>query len=149
MTISRAPIATNEPISRGLEDALKMENTSLEKLNMILPEVTDPEMRKKLVQHVEETKEQVQRISSRLQALGIQTTTEKAQAPPITFPRDDIKNVYAWKNFEIAHYEFLKNQSKLAGDDATKKIAEQNQKEEKKFAKDIQNLIPKMVERRL
>ncbi len=137
-----------------------MENTSLEKLNMILPEVTDPEMRKKLVQHVEETKEQVQRISSRLQALGIQTTTEKAQAPPITFPRapnatsemklrDDIKNVYAWKNFEIAHYEFLKNQSKLAGDDATKKIAEQNQKEEKKFAKDIQNLIPKMVERRL
>ena len=147
-----------DPIINGLQDAMRMENTSLEKLNMLLSEAKDPEMRKKLEHHIEETNEQIQRIQGRLQALGIQTTSEKAQAPPITFPgtlattpemklRDDVKNGYAWENFEIAHYEFLKNQSKQAKDDDTKKVAEDNQKEEKDFAKEIEDMIPKMVER--
>jgi ferritin-like metal-binding protein YciE len=149
----------NDPIITGLQNAMKMENTSLDKLNMLLNEVTDSKMRDKLQHHVEETNEQIQRIRGRLQALGITVTNEKAQAPPIEFAQtppnqtakimDDVKNGYAYENFEVAHYEFLKKQSDEMNDDDTKKVAEHNQKEEKDFVKEIEDLVPDMVKHKM
>ena len=146
-----------DTITMGLQEALRMENSSVEKLNMMIADAVDPKMRQKLQHHLDETNEQIQRITSRLQQLGIPATAEKASAPPIILEPGtptlssqeklmaEVKNGYAWENFEIAHYEFLKHQADNVDDKDTKKVAEHNQKEEKDFADDIEHLIPELV----
>ena len=150
----------NELIKIGLLDSLKIENTSMEKLQKLISETTNEKMKNRLQEHVQETNAQIQRITRRMQELGVSRTPEKVQAPDIMLPRsqvpmdggmdplktsDNVKNGYAWENFEIAHYEFLKEESDKLDDKDTKKVAEENQKEEKDFANDVKKMIPDLV----
>ncbi len=165
----------------GLQDSIEIETTSLEKLNKLLTEANDEKIRKRLQHHVEETNEQLHRISRRMQELNIPAPQQKAVAQDIELPRsgttntvtttnaaggtvttttgknlfepwrsnDFIKNGYAYENFEIAHYEFLKEESDRIGDHETKKVAEHNLKEEEDFVDEIKDMIPDIVKREL
>jgi ferritin-like metal-binding protein YciE len=155
----------NEDMIRiGLLDSLEIENASLEKLQKFISVTTDEKISSRIAKHLEETSSQIQRIKTRLSELGFSHVSEKAEAPEVQLSRsrvspeekivfdpevlklcDDVKNGFAWKNFEIAHYEFLKQQSDRAEDKDTKKIAEQNQKEEQAFADDLESMIPELV----
>jgi len=142
-------------INDGLQEALKMENTSVEKLNSMLTISTDLKMKEKLQQHLAETNTHIRKITQRLEMLGLSPTTEKANAPPITLKdgnvdivaklTNDVENELAWENFEIAHYEFLKQRADNLRDKDTKKVAEDNQKDEKRFAGEIEGLIRNLV----
>ena len=150
-----------------MTDSLKIENTSMEKLQKLISETIDSSMKKKLQHHVEETNEQIQRITKLMGEKGIDKTDERALAPEIEVPRgdipaeeivtgeqeikmaDNVKNGYAYENFEIAHYEILKNQADDANDKETKRMAEENLREEKEFVKEMGEMIPDLVRRQM
>jgi ferritin-like metal-binding protein YciE len=115
-----------------------------------------PEMRERLRQHVEESRQQQERVAQILDSLGTSPSTLKDIATSITgnmaaighaIMQDEVmKNTfanYAFEHFEIASYRALMEMAQAAGDTASPRLLEQSLNEEIRMAEWIeQNLSP-------
>src|SRR5947208_16389363 len=75
---SKNPIAI-----AGLSLALSYENAAVDRLDNRISESKVPEVREKIKRHLEQTKEQQERLKERIKTLGggIEPTSEKGQLP--------------------------------------------------------------------
>jgi ferritin-like metal-binding protein YciE len=69
-----------------LNIALAAENAAVERLHARIQQCLIPEAREKLIQHLEETREQKSRLASLIQKFGGQPTSERAQLPNYSPP---------------------------------------------------------------
>jgi ferritin-like metal-binding protein YciE len=73
----------NPIIAAGLNLALSYENATIDRLEKRISETIVPEVKEKLKQHLQNTKEQQDRLKQRIEAMGgfMQPTSEKGRLP--------------------------------------------------------------------
>lgn len=77
----RKPLQEKDRFLLYLNIALSVENAAVERLHARIQQCQLPHARERLVRHLEETREQKNRLVSLIQKLGGQATGERAQLP--------------------------------------------------------------------
>ena len=142
-----------------LQGAHAMEQNSKRMLDSLIATTDDPEARRDLEHHREETDRHERLLAERLQELGSNPSTGKdlAAISGAFFKglADQVRSDKAGKNardgyvvehFEIASYELLERLAKRAGDEATAELAKVNRKDEEAMAKKIEKNWDKFVD---
>jgi ferritin-like metal-binding protein YciE len=147
-------MAANDQLQQKLvdyiEDAHAMESNVLEMLESMIQTTSDPQIRRQLEHHKEETERHEQRLRERLEAVGSGTSARKETQSMIGALvkgfTDQVRGDKAGKNardgfvtehMEIAAYELLERLATRAGDTATADVARQNRADEQAMAEKI------------
>jgi ferritin-like metal-binding protein YciE len=143
-------------IKRYLEDAIAAERSFETQLRGMSKEGDQPEVQQLFVQHAEETRNQYERLTTRLEALGGSPSTFKSflanffgAAPkaaqvghePAEKASQDLMIAFAVENSEIAMYEALATSAEAAGDTVTAQLARDIQQEERRTAEKVWSLL--------
>lgn len=121
-----------------------------------------PELKKRIEQHIDETKSQADRIEKCIDRRGgdtsvmkdvAGTTTGMAQAMSGMFTGDEIVKGamadYTFEHFEIASYEAIKAAAEEVGDKETSKVCDEILREEKAMASWLADHLPDVTQRYL
>jgi ferritin-like metal-binding protein YciE len=148
---------STDVIKRYLEDAIAAEKSFETQLQGMAKEGDDPAAQAIFHQHAIETKNQYERLTARLEALGGSTSTAKSilahifGLSPKTAQLGHEKEerttqnliiAFAVENSELAMYESLISVAEAAGDTETATLARQIQSQEKATAEKVWSLIP-------
>lgn len=144
-------------IKRYLEDAIAAERSFEPQLQGFANDGDDPAAKAAFHQHALETRQQHERLTSRLEALGGSPSGAKSllahifglspKTAQIGHDKEErttqnLMMAYAVENSEIAMYESLAAVAEAAGDTQTADLARSIQAEEKTTAEKIWKLIP-------
>ncbi|HZS56831.1 MAG TPA: DUF892 family protein [Bryobacteraceae bacterium] len=144
-------------IKRYLQDAIAAEKSFETQLQGFAKEGDDATVKSAFHQHALETKQQYERLTARLEALGGSTSTAKSflahlfglspKTAQIGHEEEErttqnLMMAYAVENSEIAMYESLISVAEAAGDTETALLAREIQGEEKRTAQKIWILLP-------
>lgn len=135
-------------LSDWLRDAHAMEKQALTMMESLVKRLENyPDLRNRLKQHIEETRGQAQRLEGCLERLGTSTSAVKdatakmiatAQGLSGLFVTDEVVKghlaSYVFEHFEIASYRMLIAAADEAGDAETRRICEENLREEEAMA---------------
>ncbi len=146
-----------EVIKRYLEDAIAAEKSFETQLQGFANDGDDPAAKAAFHQHSLETRQQHERLTARLEALGGSPSGAKSllahifglspKTAQIGHEKEErttqnLITAYAVENSEIAMYESLAAVAEAAGDTQTADLARSIQAEEKTTAERIWKLIP-------
>lgn len=142
-----------------LRDTHAMEQNVSRMLDSMISTTTDAQIRDDLEHHKDETQQQIERLGSRLQALGEDTSTIKEAGAIVgalikgigDAARGDkagknARDGFVTEHLEIASYELLERLARRAGDEETAKIARQNRQEEEAMAQKIAGTWDKVID---
>ena len=144
-------------IKRYLEDAIAAEKSFETQLQGFAEEGDNPMAKAAFHQHALETKNQYERLTARLEALGGSPSTAKSllahifglspKTAQIGHEKEErttqnLMIAYAVENSEIAMYEALATVAEAAGDEVTESLARDIQAQEIATAKKIMQLLP-------
>jgi ferritin-like metal-binding protein YciE len=156
--------STKDIICRYLQDAIAAENSFESQLRSFAKEGEDPVVRQMFEQHAEETRLQIQRLTSRLTELGETPSGMKsfmahmfAFAPKTaSLGHEDAERqtqnlmaAFAVENSECAMYESLATVAEAVGDTSTAALARDIQQEEKRTADKVWSQIAMSARRSL
>lgn len=148
---------STDVIKRYLEDAIAAEKSFETQLQGFAKEGDDDAAKSAFHQHALETKQQYERLTARLEALGGSTSAAKSFLAHIfgLSPKtaqlghekeerttQNLMMAYAVENSEIAMYESLITVAEAAGDTETAALARSIQQEEQRTAEKVWNLLP-------
>jgi ferritin-like metal-binding protein YciE len=148
---------STDVIKRYLQDAIAAEKSFETQLQGFAKEGDDQAAKTAFHQHALETKQQYERLTARLEALGGSTSATKSFLAHIfgLSPKtaqlgheaeerttQNLMMAYAVENSEIAMYEALITVADAAGDTETATLARGIQQEEKRTADIVWSLIP-------
>jgi ferritin-like metal-binding protein YciE len=146
-----------EVIKRYLEDAIAAEKSFETQLQGFSKEGDDSAAQAVFHQHALETKQQYERLTARLEALGGSPSGAKSflahvfglspKAAQIGHEKEErttqnLMMAYAVENSEVAMYESLACSAEAAGDTETAALARQIQQQERATAEKVWKLIP-------
>ncbi len=149
--------SSTDVIKRYLEDAIAAEKSFETQLQGFAKEGDNAVAKAAFHQHALETKQQYERLTARLEALGGGASTTKSllahifglspKTAQIGHEKEErttqnLMIAYAVENSEIAMYEALATVAEAAGDTQTVTLARQIQAEEKATAEKVWKLIP-------
>jgi ferritin-like metal-binding protein YciE len=137
-----------ERLVQWMRDAHAMEKQAETMLKKEAQRIENyPELKSKVEHHLEETRQQAQRLEKRLDELDGGTSKTKdamasmmgfAQGMSGMFAGDEVLKGslanYAFEHMEIASYKMLIATAEEAGDTETKRVCEQNLREEEAMA---------------
>ena len=144
-------------IKRYLQDAIAAEHSFETQLQGFAKEGDDEAAKAAFHQHALETKQQYERLTARLEALGGSTSVAKSFLAHIfgLSPKtaqlgheaeerttQNLMMAYAVENSEIAMYESLITVAEAAGDTETAALAREIQQQEKITAQKVWSLLP-------
>jgi ferritin-like metal-binding protein YciE len=144
-------------IKRYLEDAIAAEKSFETQLQEFSKEGDDSTAQALFHQHALETKQQYERLTARLEALGGSPSTAKSllahifglspKTAQIGHEKEErttqnLMMAYAVENSEVAMYESLATCAEAAGDSQTATLAREIQQQEKATAEKVWKLIP-------
>lgn len=142
-----------------LRDAHAMEQNVQRMLDSMISTTDDPQIRQELEHHKDETQGQIERLASRLDALGEDTSTIKdagavmgalvkgvGDAVRTDKPGKNARDGFVTEHLEIASYELLERLARRAGDEETAKVARQNREEEEAMAQKIAGTWDKVID---
>lgn len=156
-------ISLNEKLGLYLNDALSMENASIQRLQSRLKQTRLQDAKQQLQHHLEETKEQQKRLRQLISNLGGKPTKDKAQLPILSPPKSlmntlrshmtsaeaDLKGAKedaVVENAEIVFYDMLTHLlQKTAVDREAVSVLTQSLYEEKSMAEWIRSNTPIML----
>ena len=148
---------STDVIKRYLEDAIAAEKSFETQLQGFASEGDDPVAKAAFHQHALETKQQYERLTARLEALGGSTSGMKSflahvfglspKAAQLGHEKEErttqnLMMAYAVENSEMAMYEALATVAEAAGDAQTVALAREIQAQEEATAEKIWKLIP-------
>ena len=148
---------STDVIKRYLEDAIAAERSFETQLQGFAQEGDDAVAKAAFHQHALETKNQHERLTARLEALGGSPSTAKSllahifglspKTAQIGHEKDErttqnLMMAYAVENSEIAMYEALATVAEAAGDTVTVSLARDIQSQEAATAKKIMQMLP-------
>jgi len=148
---------STDVIKRYLEDAIAAEKSFETQLQGFANEGDNSAAKAAFHQHALETKQQYERLTARLEALGGSPSGAKSflahvfglspKAAQIGHEKEErttqnLMMAYAVENSEVAMYEALATTADAAGDTQTASLARQIQAEEKTTAEKVWKLIP-------
>ena len=113
----RRDITLNDKLIMYLNEALSLENTAIERLNQRIKQTSLDDSRAQLKHHLEETKEQQNRLKELISDLGGKATTDKGNLP-IPSPSKSIENILK------KHMTSMESELKGAKEDAIVESAE-------------------------
>ncbi|MBV8817439.1 MAG: DUF892 family protein [Acidobacteriaceae bacterium] len=146
----------DNPITRYLEDAIAAEKSFETQLNGFASEATLPVVRQMFEQHAVETRQQYEKLTAQLEALGGSTSTLKSfmahvfnMAPKAAQlghtaeerTAQDLMMAFAVENSEVAMYESMIMAAESYGDTETAQLARMIQQQEQDTAKKVWNAI--------
>ena len=137
-----------ERLVQWMRDAHAMEKQAETMLTKEAQRIENyPELKSRVERHVEETRQQAQRLEKRIDELDGGTSAAKdtmaslmgmAQSMSGMFAGDEVLKgslaSYAFEHMEIASYKMLIATAEEAGDTETKRVCEQNLREEEAMA---------------
>ena len=156
-------ISLNEKLGLYLNDALSMENASIQRLQSRIKQTRLQDAKQQLQHHLEETKEQQKRLRQLIFNLGGKPTKDKAQLPILSPPKSlmntlrshmtsaeaDLKGAKedaVVENAEIVFYDMLTHLlQKTAVDGEAVSVLTQSLYEEKSMAEWIRSNTPIML----
>ena len=156
-------ISLNEKLGLYLNDALSMENASIQRLQSRIKQTRLQDAKQQLQHHLEETKEQQKRLRQLISNLGGKPTKDKAQLPILSPPKSlmntlrshmtsaeaDLKGAKedaVVENAEIVFYDMLTHLlQKTAVDGEAVSVLTQSLYEEKSMAEWIRSNTPIML----
>jgi ferritin-like metal-binding protein YciE len=148
-------------IKRYLQDAIAAEKSFETQLEGFAKEGNDTVVQSLFRQHAAETKQQYERLTARLTALGGSTSAAKSflahvfglspKAAQLGHEKEErttqnLMMAYAVENSEMAMYESLAIVAEAAGDTETASLARQIQAQEKETAEKIWRVLPGCAE---
>ena len=151
------PETSTDVIKRYLQDAIAAERSFETQLQGFAKEGDDEAAKAAFHQHAIETRQQYERLTARLEALGGTTSAAKsflahlfglspktAQLGHVEEERttQNLMMAYAVENSEVAMYESLIAVAEAAGDTQTAALAREIQAEEKRTAEKVWSLLP-------
>lgn len=150
-----------EVIKRYLQDAIAAEKSFETQLEGFAKEGDDTVVQSLFRQHAVETRQQYERLTARLEALGGSPSTAKSllahvfgmtpKAAQLGHEKEErttqnLMMAYAVENSEMAMYESLAIVAEAAGDTETATLARQIQTQEKATAEKIWRVLPGCAE---
>ena len=156
-------ISLNDKLVLYLNDALSMENASIQRLQSRIKQTRLQDAKQQLQHHLEETKEQQKRLRQLISNLGGKPTKDKAQLPILSPPKSlmntlrshmtsaeaDLKGAKedaVVENAEIVFYDMLTHLlQKTAVDGEAVSVLTQSLYEEKSMAEWIRSNTPIML----
>jgi ferritin-like metal-binding protein YciE len=156
-------ISLNEKLGLYLNDALSMENASIQRLQSRIKQTRLQDAKQQLQHHLEETKEQQKRLRQLISNLGGKPTKDKAELPILSPPKSlmntlrshmtsaeaDLKGAKedaVVENAEIVFYDMLTHLlQKTAVDGEAASVLTQSLYEEKSMAEWIRSNTPIML----
>ena len=148
---------STDVIKRYLQDAIAAERSFETQLQGFAKEGDDETAKAAFHQHAIETKQQYERLTARLEALGGSTSAAKSFLAHLfgLSPKtaqlgheeeerttQNLMMAYAVENSEMAMYEALMTVAEAAGDTETAALAREIQAEEKRTAEKVWSLLP-------
>ena len=148
---------STDVIKRYLQDAIAAEKSFETQLQGFAKEGDDEAAKSAFHQHALETKQQYERLTARLEALGGSTSMAKSflahifglspKTAQVGHEKEErttqnLMMAYAVENSEIAMYEALITVAEAAGDTQTAALARDIQQEEKATAEKVWKLLP-------
>lgn len=153
---------STDVIKRYLEDAIAAEKSFETQLQGFSKEGDNEAAKSAFAQHAVETKNQYERLTARLEALGGSTSTAKSilahvfglspKAAQIGHEKEErttqnLMMAFAVENSEMAMYQAMISVAEAAGDTTTAALAREIQAEEKRTADKVWSLLsPAAVE---
>lgn len=154
-------------IAAGLNLALSYENATIDRLEKRISETIVPEVKEKLKQHLQNTKEQQDRLMQRIEAMGgfMQPTSEKGRLPipepPLTLKMmiensssheerevwESINDLIIERAEAIMYKGGIQALEMLKADKKTIDILKKNLKEEEAFGDWLERNNPKIARR--
>lgn len=135
---------------RSIQDAHAVEQTVKRLLDSQISATDDPEIRRILVHHRQETERHERLLRERLEAHGADVSrvrdyaaiggamlkglTDRVRSDK---PVSNARDAFVTEQFEIASYELLERIAKRCGDDATAEVARRNREDEQAMARKI------------
>jgi ferritin-like metal-binding protein YciE len=149
--------SSTDVIKRYLEDAIAAENSFETQLQGFAKEGDNEAAKAAFHQHALETRNQIERLTARLQTLGGSTSTAKSvlahlfnfspKAAQIGHEKEErttqnLMMAFAVENSECAMYESLAVVAEASGDTETAQLARSIQAQEKATADKVWKLLP-------
>lgn len=149
--------SSGDVIKRYLEDAIAAENSFETQLQGFAKEGDDETAKAAFHQHALETRNQIERLTARLHAIGGSTSTAKSllahmfnlspRAAQVGHEKEErttqnLMMAFAVENSELAMYESLAVVAEAAGDTETAQLARSIQEQEKATAEKVWKLLP-------
>lgn len=142
-----------------VEDAHAMEQSVSKMLDSMISTTEDPEVRRMLEHHKQQTEEHERRLRERLDVLGAGTSTRK-QAQTIATalmkgvgdrartdkPAKNARDGFVTEHMEIAAYHLLERLAEKAGDQETAEVARRNRADEEAMAHKIHSNWDRFLE---
>jgi ferritin-like metal-binding protein YciE len=129
-----------------VQDAHAMEMNVEMMLNSMIASSSDPKIKNRLEEHLEETKEHAERLSGCLDELGAGESVRKEGGAIMGSlpkglldqvrgdkPGKNARDGFVTENLEIAAYQLLERLADRAGDKKTAQVARQNRAEEERM----------------
>ena len=147
-------------LAQWLRDAHAMEEQAETMISSQVKRLENyPELRDRLAQHLEETRQQAKRVEACLERLGESTSSMKdaggkmmamAQGLSGVFAGDEVLKgslaAYTFEHMEIASYRMLSAAASEAGDAETKRVCEEILKEEEAMAGWLESNLPAITQ---
>jgi ferritin-like metal-binding protein YciE len=151
--------ALDDKLVEYIDDAYAMEQNVLRMLDGMIGTTKDPEMKRALKRHKEQTEKQADRLEERLAAHGASPSKTKEAGgmmaallkSVVDVARDDspgrnARDGFATEHMEIASYQMLERVARKAGDKETAAVAKKNREEEEAMARRIDSKWNKIVD---
>lgn len=147
---------SREWLIQWLRDAHAMEEQAITMLSGQMERLDSyPDLRDRIRIHLDETRQQSQRLSNCLQELGEDTSTMKDASGKLTalgqslsgmFASDEVMKgslaSYTFEHMEIASYTILISAAESAGETRIASVCEQNLREEEAMAEWLRDNLP-------
>lgn len=148
-----------EHLSDWLRDAHAMETQALTMMESVVSRLENyPELRSRIEQHIRETRGQKERLEGCMERIGARTSAVKDIAGKLTatmqglsgmFVEDEVVkghlSSYVFEHLEIASYRILIAAADRAGDAETRRVCEENLREEEEMAAWLADHVPSTV----
>jgi ferritin-like metal-binding protein YciE len=151
--------AIEEKLIEYIDDAYAMEQNVLRMLDGMIKTTDDPQMKRRLERHKQETERQADRLKERLEDHGASPSTVKEAGGMVGALMKSVVDVargdkagrnardgFATEHMEIASYQMLERVARKAGDTKTAAVARQNREEEEAMARAISAKWNKIVD---
>ena len=146
------PDDINEQLVEHLTDVHSIEGQALTQMRRAPDIAGDSSLSEAFAAHLAETERHEQRVLERLEALGAEPSTVKDLAGRagghgmVLFARFNpdttgklVNHGYSYEHMEIAAYELLGRVAERAGDEETRRLADENRAEEEAMAKRLES----------